>query len=35
MGVVFYQTWSESQWIVLMRYLAISTNVRRYQTHHR
>jgi len=24
-----------SQWTVLMRYLAISTNVRRYQTHHR
>jgi len=26
---------SESQWTVLMGYLTISTNVRRYQTHHR
>ena len=26
---------SESQWTVLMRYLTISTNVWRYQTHHR
>jgi len=25
----------ESQWTVLMGYLTISTNVRRYQTHHR
>jgi len=35
MGVVLRQAWSESQWSVLMRYLTISTNVRRYQTHHR
>jgi len=26
---------SESQWTVLMGYLTILTNVRRYQTHHR
>jgi len=26
---------SSSQWTVLMGYLTISTNVRRYQTHHR
>jgi len=26
---------SESQWTILMGYLTISTNVRRYQTHHR
>jgi len=32
--VVLRQTWSESQWTVLMRYLTIPTNVRRYQTHH-
>jgi len=30
MGVVFYQTWSESQWTVLLRYLTILTNVRCY-----
>jgi len=32
MGVVFRQAWSESQWTVpvLMRYLTISANVRRY-----
>ena len=35
MGVVLGQAWSESQWKVLMGYLTISTNVRRYQTHHR
>ena len=35
MGVVLRQAWSESQWTALMRYLTISTNVRRYQTHHR
>ena len=34
-GVVLSQAWSESQWTVLMGYLTISTNVRRYQTHHR
>jgi len=34
MGVVLRQARSESQWTVLMRYLTISTNVRRYQTHH-
>jgi len=35
MGVVLRQAWSKSQWTVLMGYLSISTNVRRYQTHHR
>jgi len=35
MGVVLRRAWSESQWTVLMGYLTISTNVRRYQTHHR
>jgi len=35
MGVVPYQAWSKSQRTVLMGYLTISTNVRRYQTHHR
>jgi len=35
MGVVLRQAWHESQWIVLMGYLTVSTNVRRYQTHHR
>jgi len=35
MGVVLRQAWSESQWTVLMGYLTISTDVRRYQTHHR
>jgi len=35
MGVVFRQAWSGSQWTVLMGYLTISTNVRRYQTHHK
>jgi len=34
MGVVLRQACSESQWTVLTRYLTISTNVRRYQTHH-
>jgi len=33
-GSVLHQAWSESQWTVLMRYLTISTNVRRYQMHH-
>jgi len=33
--VVLRQAWSKSQWTVLMGYLTISTNVRRYQTHHR
>ena len=27
--------WSKSQWTVLMGYLTISTNVRRYRTHHK
>jgi len=35
MGVVLRQAWSKSQWTVLMGYLTISTNVRRYQIHHR
>jgi len=35
MGVVLHQASSESQWTVLMRYLAISNNFRRYHTHHR
>jgi len=35
MIVALCQAWSESQWAVLMRYLTMSTNVRRYQTHHR
>jgi len=35
MGVLLRQAWSKSQWTVLMGYLTISTNVRRYQTHHR
>jgi len=35
MGVVLRQAWSESQWTVLTGHLTISTNVRRYQTHHR
>jgi len=35
MGVVLRQAWSKSQWTVLMGYLTVSTNVRRYQTHHR
>jgi len=33
--VVLRQAWSKSQLTVLMGYLTISTNVRRYQTHHR
>ena len=35
MGVVFRQAWNESQWTVLMGYLAISINIWHYQTHHR
>ena len=35
MGVVLRQAWSKSQWTVLMGYLTISTNARRYQTGHR
>jgi len=35
MAVGFHQAWSKSQWTVLTEYLSISTNVRRYQTHHR
>jgi len=35
MGVVLRQAWGESSRTVLMGYLTISTNVRRYQTHHR
>jgi len=35
MGVVLRQAWSKSQWTVLMGYLTTSTNVRRYETHHR
>jgi len=35
MGVVLRQVWSKSQRTVLMGYLTVSTNVRRYQTHHR
>ena len=35
MGVVLRQAWSKSQWTVLMGYLTISTNVRRYETHHK
>jgi len=35
MKVVLRQAWSESQWIVSVRYLTISINVRRYQTHYR
>jgi len=35
MGVVLRQAWSKRQWTVLMGYLTTSTNVRRYQTHHR
>jgi len=35
MGVVLRQAWNESQWTLLMRYLSISTNVTRYQTHQR
>jgi len=35
MGVVLRQAYSESQCTVLVGYLAIWTNVRRYQTHHR
>jgi len=35
MGADLRQAWIESQWTVLMRYPTISTNVRRYQTHHR
>jgi len=33
-GVVLNQAWSKSQWTVLMGYLTISTNVRRYHIHH-
>jgi len=33
MGVVLRQAWGKSQWIVLMEYITISTNVRHYQTH--
>jgi len=33
--VVLRQAWSKSQWTVLMGYLTISINVRRYQTRHR
>ena len=35
MGIVLRQAWGKSKWIVLMGYLTTSTNVRRYQTHHR
>jgi len=35
MGVFLRQAWSKSQWTVLTGYLTTSTNVRRYQTHHR
>jgi len=35
MGVVLRPAWSKGQWTVLMGYLTISTNVRRYRTHHR
>ena len=35
MGVVLRQASSKNQWTVLMGYLTNSTNVRRYQTHHR
>jgi len=34
MGVVLRQAWIKSQCTVLVGYLTISTNVRRYQTHH-
>ena len=34
-GVVLCQAESKSQWTVLMGYRTTSTNVRRYQTHHR
>jgi len=36
-GLVLCQAWSKSPWTILMGYLylTISTNVRRYQTHHR
>ena len=34
MGVVLCQAWIESQWTVLMRYLTISKNVRRYAIKH-
>jgi len=34
-GSYFRQAWSKSQWTVLMGYLTISTNVRRYHTHHK
>jgi len=34
-GSFLRQAWSESQWTVLMGYRTISTNVRRYHTHHR
>jgi len=34
-GSCFSSSWSKSQWTVLMGYLTISINVRRYQTHHR
>jgi len=35
MGFVLCQAWSKSQWTVLTGYLTTSTNVKRYQTHHR
>ena len=34
-SVVLRQAWSKSQWTALMGYITTSTNVRRYQTHHR
>jgi len=34
-GIVLCRAWSKSQWTVLMGYLTISTNARRYQTGHR
>jgi len=34
-GVVLRQAWSKRQWTVLVGYFTISTNVRRYKTHHR
>jgi len=34
-GSCFSSSWSKSQWTVLLGYLTISINVRRYQTHHR
>jgi len=34
MGVVLREAWSKSQRTALMRYLTISTNVKRYEAHH-